>query len=495
MEYKIGDVIEIKELTGQKCIVTKIMEGGAGIAYFLRTTSYFIPELVMKIIKDKIDIENAFREARLWSKIGHHKNIASYLCCGIINDKFYILSNRYEQTLDKIPKNNIDNELIKNLLLGIINGLDYAYKQVGLIHRDLKPQNIFVDSNLEPKIGDFGLSSYIKKRHYLSSDLKNIFSKLTISSQLGMGGTIPYMAPELFSNNPNYSISSDIFALGITIFNLITELNFPYNLPEYTNNPYSFELFNKSKISPSIKKIILKCINIDKNKRYQTYSELIKELECNLETIYEPSLRDYIDNIQTLRRTKQFAETRLKLNEALNKFNDHPSLINQLAILEKDEKGINASINIYEKLFTIHLKDNYEHYWECLFNLTSFYLETMQYNKIVPIINKYEYIFTNMDFIKNEYIEYSIYLGLKRDYENCYKYLYNYCRTHSLNDIHALFLLFISSKLNKTDECIKIIEKKQNEVLRGILNVYLMGNIDNFNIIINNIENDIFGGV
>jgi serine/threonine protein kinase len=497
MEIKIGDVIELREITGQKCIVTKIVEGGAGKVYFLKTTSlFFMPEIVMKIMKDKTDIENSFREARLWSKIGHHKNIASYLFCGLFDEKFYILSCRYKNSLESICKiRKIDDTVIKKLTIGIISGLDYANKQVGLIHRDIKPHNIFIDDDCEPKIGDFGLSSYIKNRHILSSDFNDIYTKLTISSQLGMGGTIPYMAPELFSTNPNYSISSDIFALGVTLFNLVTNMGFPYNLPEFTINPDSIYLFQNSNISSKMKNIILNCINTDGNKRYKTYNEITNEMDVEYNEIYIPVLRDYIDNIQTLRRTKQYSEARLKLDDALQIFNKSPLLINQLAILEKEEKGIEYSIKIYEGLFENNIDYDFNEYLECFFNLVGFYSETKQFNKIVPFVSKFENEFTNIIFIEKEFIEYSIYLAFKKEYEKSFKNFKYYCSTHAYNDMHVIFFVILSVKLKRIEECIKIIEQKQSDITKQIINIYYNYSIDEFIDSVYNLENEYFGGI
>lgn len=496
MGLKIGDMIELKEITGQKCVVTKIVEGGSGVVYFLDTTTLFpMPKIVMKIIKNISDIENAYREARLWSKIGHHKNIASFICCGLIDEQFYILSKRYYRSLDALSKNEMNDDLLIKILIGIIDGLLYANKQVGLIHRDIKPHNIFIDDNYEPKIGDFGLSSYIKNRHILSSDFKNIYSKLTVSSQLGLGGTIPYMAPELLSPNPKYNIGSDIYSVGVSLFNVITNMNFPYNLPDFTINEKSFLDFKNCNISSLIKNIIIKCINIDYEKRYKSYNEIYEELKIKPEESYEPSLRDYIDNIQTARRTKQYSVARLKLNEAIDIFKENPNLINQKAVLEKEEKGIEEAIIIYEKLFSDELHFKYEDYIECLFNLAAFYFETGKLEEIVPFISKFEYLITDMDSIQKEYIEYGIYLGLKKEYQKAFKCFQYYCSTHLYNDYHLVFFMALSYKVNKIDDFIKVIRSKNSNFNDIVLSNYLNNDINTFIDFIKYTENQFFGGI
>ena len=102
MKLKVGEIVELKELAGQKCIVTKIIEDGFGIVYFLKNTSPIMPYFVMKILKNNVNYKEIIREAVLWSKIGHHKNIASFICYGKLDNKFYILSHRYDKTLADI---------------------------------------------------------------------------------------------------------------------------------------------------------------------------------------------------------------------------------------------------------------------------------------------------------------------------------------------------------------------------------------------------------
>ena len=104
-------------------------------------------------------------------------------------------------------------------LLGIVDAMRYLHKH-GILHRDLKPQNILIDSNYYPRICDFGLSRCFSE-------------SLTKSMQLSMTGKIGtplYMAPELIDDNDDddkedvghYSSSIDVYAFAILAYEIVT---------------------------------------------------------------------------------------------------------------------------------------------------------------------------------------------------------------------------------------------------------------------------------
>jgi serine/threonine protein kinase len=121
---------------------------------------------------------------------------------------------------------NISQESVnkKSILFQVVAGLSYLH-HLGIIHRDLKPQNIFLQriprtKTVVAKLGDFGIS---KKRHATSSAF----------SDTGHYGTEDYIAPEVrIASNAFESVKpdvkSDVWALGITLFNLLTDGQNPY---------------------------------------------------------------------------------------------------------------------------------------------------------------------------------------------------------------------------------------------------------------------------
>ncbi|WP_035052104.1 serine/threonine protein kinase [Andreprevotia chitinilytica] len=89
------------------------------------------------------------------------------------------------------------------LILGVLDGLAYAHTQ-GVLHRDIKPQNIMVDTQDRPRIMDFGIAAV------RGSEAASQFA-----------GTAGYMAPEMLRNMP-IDAQADVFAVGMTLYQLLT---------------------------------------------------------------------------------------------------------------------------------------------------------------------------------------------------------------------------------------------------------------------------------
>ncbi|XP_032041227.1 interferon-induced, double-stranded RNA-activated protein kinase isoform X2 [Aythya fuligula] len=104
----------------------------------------------------------------------------------------------------KNPKKQSYQDMAQNKFLQILEGVNYIHSQ-GLIHRDLKPQNIFISRDGQIKIGDFGL-----------------VTSVTYETLTGNRGTKSYMAPEQFSDK--YGKEVDIYALGLIWFEILSAL-------------------------------------------------------------------------------------------------------------------------------------------------------------------------------------------------------------------------------------------------------------------------------
>ncbi|CAD8185762.1 unnamed protein product [Paramecium octaurelia] len=180
---------------------------------------------------------------------------------------------------------------IQSIMREILLAIVYIHEQ-GLLHRDIKPDNIMIDKNLNIKIIDFGLAT--KQGSLLC------FQKC---------GTPGYIAPEIVtSKKSQYNTKSDIFSLGVVFYKLITskELFQQSQLDNlqycYKENVLSMEHFIEYNIPDSCFDLLSNMLFYDKNKR-------ISAKECLQHNYFKESLRPSAKKSQVLlQQSTQFAQ-------------------------------------------------------------------------------------------------------------------------------------------------------------------------------------------
>lgn len=124
----------------------------------------------------------------------------------------YLSNGSFNQLIEKkfSPDSHIDNydTILMKILYGIAFGLNYLHNHKSIVHRDIKPDNIFLDDDFNPYIGDFGFSRIIKKDEV----------KMT-----GSTGSLLYMAPEImYEEVVNKDMSIDSYSFAITVLKALT---------------------------------------------------------------------------------------------------------------------------------------------------------------------------------------------------------------------------------------------------------------------------------
>ena len=165
----------------------------------------------------------------------------------------------------------IPEELAVRIAMDLCSALELCRKY-NIIHRDIKPQNIFVSDNGDYKLGDFGIAKTVEKT---SGGTKT--------------GTYKYMAPEVYSNQP-YNSTADIYSLGLVLYWLLNERRMPFlPLPpeklkagmeeESRRRRFSGEQIPAPKNgSEALKQITLKACAFDPKDRYQTAAQMHADL-------------------------------------------------------------------------------------------------------------------------------------------------------------------------------------------------------------------------
>ncbi len=109
-----------------------------------------------------------------------------------------------------VKRNKLDVKTIFRLVAKIAHALQYAH-QKGVIHRDIKPANIIVDVQMQPKILDFGIARLNEPD---ASGVRTRFGQII--------GTLAYMSPEQLASSANADVRSDVYALGVVLYELLT---------------------------------------------------------------------------------------------------------------------------------------------------------------------------------------------------------------------------------------------------------------------------------
>eukprot|EP01080_Neovahlkampfia_damariscottae_P006188 gene6188-10195_t len=232
-------------------------------------------ELVMKKLEiEDMQFNNSLKEVVLLMKL-HHPFI-----CEIIDffvdstadeeDEFFtfsIIMPMYKSDLYQyIKKNpNLSEKEIERIIVDICYGIQYIHNE-HVIHRDLKPQNIFLTDDLKVKIADFGLSC--------QSSFKTLKKTLC--------GTKLYAAPEVLED-VGYNYTCDLFSLGGIIYDLISKvkLKSPLSIISLKNEQQKLEKSLKDNISTELKFIMFSLLEENPKKRMSIHS-IVKLLNGNL---------------------------------------------------------------------------------------------------------------------------------------------------------------------------------------------------------------------
>ena len=200
--------------------------------------------------KDKVKLANGNEKPYIIMEYVEGAPLSSYISIDVLPDE-----KTMRWRLDKFQE--------------ILEAIQYAHEN-GVIHRDLKPKNIMISNSDQVKILDFGLA-LVNGEHIITENDDHTCS-------------LSYASPEQVNGLKNTDKRSDIYSLGVVLYQLLTG-SFPF---EGTREQVVFKIFNEpapsvqalnSGISDELSAVVARCLEKEPDKRFQSVQELLDEFK------------------------------------------------------------------------------------------------------------------------------------------------------------------------------------------------------------------------
>ena len=215
------------------------------------------------------------REAQVMGRLGDHPNIMTIYDMGDEKGQPYIVlplmpGGDVESLIEKAPEHYLPIEQAVGIAKAVSRGLEYAHAK-GIIHRDIKPGNVWLSGDGTVKVGDFGLA--------LAVDL----SRLTNEGM--MVGTYYYMPPEQAMGG-EITAKADLYSLGAMLYEMVTGRP-PFTgddvvaiIGQHINTPPVSPNWHRPDLPPPLAALIMRLLEKDPNKRPASATEVLEMVEA-----------------------------------------------------------------------------------------------------------------------------------------------------------------------------------------------------------------------
>ncbi len=266
-------------------ILSKIGQGTMGSIY--KALQISMDRIVaIKVLAPKYAANDTFRdrflrEARAVARL-NHPNIIQGIDVGESNGVHYFAMEYIDgPTVGELLKRGgaLDEKRALDIVIQIARALSHAY-QNGIIHRDIKPDNVMRTRDGIAKLCDLGLAKVASEETTQSKDASS-------GTRPGATmGTPYYISPEQARGEPNVDTRSDIYSLGASFYHVVVgDVPFVGETSAVVISKHLSENLTPPRqrnplVSPAVDYIIVKMMQKDRANRYQTPVELVRDLEA-----------------------------------------------------------------------------------------------------------------------------------------------------------------------------------------------------------------------
>ena len=255
---------------GKYKVIKKVGEGGMGKVYKAVHPTLSRDIIIKQLIvsRNKIMTKRFLREASLMLDF-RHENIVPVYDHFKQRTSYYIVMEFVDglSLEDLIKHSPLPSAVAIPIFREVCKGLKYAHDH-GVIHRDIKPDNVLISKKGEVKLADFGIASSEESDEDLTKEGTAM-------------GTPAYMSPEQIEDAKNVDRQSDIYSMGVMLYQMVTgKRPFPGNFSSDSIHKITKGIYVKpskiqSEIPPVLRKLIRKMMHHKKSRRYKDLRHVI----------------------------------------------------------------------------------------------------------------------------------------------------------------------------------------------------------------------------